>query len=85
LRPTKVLVFGNAKVGTKLMLDNQAIALDLPLRLSIWEDERSRVWVSYYSIDRLVEEYGIKDDATARTLSHVLETLVDRSVNIYDY
>jgi uncharacterized protein (DUF302 family) len=85
LRPTKVLVFGNAKVGTKLMLDNQAIALDLPLRLSIWEDERGRVWVSYHSMDHLADEYDIKDSGTVQSLSNALEGLVGKAVNVYDY
>ena len=85
LRPTKVLVFGNAKVGTKLMLDNQAIALDLPLRVSIWQDEHGSVWVSYHNIDRLANEYGIKDPATVKVLNHFMENLVARSVNIYEY
>lgn len=85
LRPTKVLVFGNAKVGTKLMLDNQAIALDLPLRLLIWEDERGRVWVSYHSMDHLADEYDIKDSGTVQSLSNALEGLVGKAVNVYDY
>jgi CubicO group peptidase (beta-lactamase class C family)/uncharacterized protein (DUF302 family) len=85
LRPTKVIVFGNAKVGTKLMLDNQAIAIDLPLRVSIWQDERTRVWVSYHSLDRLADQYGIKDAATVQALDYALEKLVDHAVNVYDY
>lgn len=85
LRPTKVLVFGNARVGTKLMLDNQAIALDLPLRVSIWEDERTRVWVSYHSLDKLADEYSLKDRGTIKILGRVLENLVSHSVNVYDY
>lgn len=47
LRPTKVLVFGNPKVGTKLMQDKQGVALDLPLRVSVWQDKIGRVWVGY--------------------------------------
>lgn len=85
LRPTKVLVFGNAKVGTKLMLDDQAISLDLPLRVSIWQDEHGSVWVSYHSIDRLASEYGIRDAATVKVLTHFMENLVARSVNVYEY
>jgi CubicO group peptidase (beta-lactamase class C family) len=85
LRPTTVLVFGSAKVGTKLMLDNQAIALELPLRLSIWEDERGRVWVGYPNLDQLADEYHIKDAATVSVLSHFMENLVNRAVNVYAY
>lgn len=85
LRPTKVLVFGNPKVGTKLMQDNQAIALDLPLRLSIWEDARGRVWVGYHALDRLAAEYGIKDETTVKAMAQALDKLVANAVNVYDY
>jgi CubicO group peptidase (beta-lactamase class C family)/uncharacterized protein (DUF302 family) len=84
LRPTKVLVFGNPKVGTKLMQDNQAIALDLPLRLSVWEDERGRTWVSYRALDRLAAETGIADKATVLAMESALASLVARAVNVYD-
>lgn len=82
LRPTRVLVFGNPKVGTKLMQEKQAAALDLPLRLSIWEDERGRVWVSYRAPANLAADYGVKDDAT---IAAMLDRLVARAVNVYDY
>ncbi|MBN9512717.1 MAG: serine hydrolase [Alphaproteobacteria bacterium] len=85
LRPTKVLVFGNPKVGTKLMQENQAIALDLPLRLSVWEDARSRVWVGYHALDRLAAEYGIKDETTVKAMAQALDKLVTNAVNVYDY
>jgi CubicO group peptidase (beta-lactamase class C family)/uncharacterized protein (DUF302 family) len=85
LRPTKVMVFGNAKVGTNLMLENQAVALDLPLRMSVWEDERGRVWVSHQDIDQLAHDYAIEDHATIATLRHFMDNLIELSVNIYDY
>ena len=84
LRPTKVLVFGNPKVGTKLMQSSQAVALDLPLRLSIWEDERNRVWVSYHAMDRLAAGHDVKDAATVLALERVLEKLVAKATNVYD-
>jgi CubicO group peptidase (beta-lactamase class C family)/uncharacterized protein (DUF302 family) len=85
LRPTKVLVFGNAKIGTKLMIDNQAAALDLPLHVSIWEDERGRVWVSYQNIDRMAHDYAIDDPVAVLTLRHFMESLIEHSVNVYNY
>jgi uncharacterized protein (DUF302 family) len=84
LRPTKVLVFGNPKVGTRLMQSSQAVALDLPLRLSIWEDARNRVWVGYHAMDRLAAGYDVKDTATVLALERVLEKLVARATNVYD-
>ena len=83
LRSTKVLVFGNPKVGTKLMQSSQAVGLDLPLRLSIWEDERNRVWVSHHAMDRLAAEYDVKDPATVLALERVLDKLVARATDVY--
>jgi len=84
LRPTKVLVFGNPKVGTRLMQSSQAVALDLPLRLSIWEDARHRVWVGYHAMDRLAAGYDVKDPATVLALERVLEKLVAKATDVYD-
>jgi len=47
LRPTQVLIFGNAKAGTPLMQCRQTIGLDLPLRVLVWEDEVGRAWLTY--------------------------------------
>lgn len=85
LRPTKVVVFGNARVGTKLMQGSQAAGLDLPLRLSIWEDARGRVWVSYRSLASLAAEYKIRDASTVAAMERMLAGVVSRSVNVYDY
>jgi uncharacterized protein (DUF302 family) len=47
MRPTKLLVFGNPRAGTPLMIAAPSIALDLPLKLLVWEDADARVWISY--------------------------------------
>lgn len=83
LRPTRVLVFGNPKVGTKLMQEQQVIALDLPLRLSVWEDERGRTWVSYRALHRVAAEAGITDKTTIGAMESALANLVARAVNVY--
>ena len=46
LRPTAVLIFGNAKGGTPLMQANQAIGIDLPLKALVFEDAAGKVWLS---------------------------------------
>ncbi|MDO5089073.1 MAG: DUF302 domain-containing protein, partial [Leptotrichiaceae bacterium] len=50
LRPTTVIIFGNPKVGTLLMQENQKISFELPLRISIYEDENGKVQVIYYDV-----------------------------------
>jgi uncharacterized protein (DUF302 family) len=47
LRPTELLIFGNPKVGTPLMQCSQSIAIDLPQKALIWEDDGGQVWLSY--------------------------------------
>ena len=47
LRPTELVIFGNPKVGTPLMLCSQSIAIDLPQKALIWENESGQVWLTY--------------------------------------
>lgn len=47
LRPTEVLIFGNAKGGTPLMVALQTTGIDLPLKALVWEDASGKVWLSY--------------------------------------
>ena len=51
--PTKLLIFGNPKGGTPLMLAAPSIAIDLPLKLLIWEDSQGKVRISYNSLEYL--------------------------------
>ena len=47
MRPTKLLIFGNPKAGTPLMIASPSIAIDLPLKILVWEDADGKVWISY--------------------------------------
>jgi uncharacterized protein (DUF302 family) len=49
MRPTKLLIFGSPKAGTPLMLAAPSIAIDLPLKILVWEDTGGKTWVSYNS------------------------------------
>jgi uncharacterized protein (DUF302 family) len=59
LRPTEVLVFGNAKAGTPLMHAVQTIGLDLPLRALVWQDASGKTWLSYNDPAWLAERHGL--------------------------
>jgi uncharacterized protein (DUF302 family) len=59
MRPTKLLIFGNPKGGTPLMLAAPSIAIDLPLKLLVWEDDQGKAWVSYNSPEYLAERHGL--------------------------
>ena len=60
--PTKLLIFGNPKGGTPLMLAAPAIALDLPLKILVAEDAQGKVWISYNSPEYLKERYGLPEE-----------------------
>jgi uncharacterized protein (DUF302 family) len=62
MHPTKLLIFGNPKGGTPLMLAAPTIAIDLPLKILIWEDDKGKVWVSYNSPEYLAERHGVPHD-----------------------
>jgi CubicO group peptidase (beta-lactamase class C family)/uncharacterized protein (DUF302 family) len=63
LRPTQVLIFGNPAVGTHLMLSRPSIALDLPLRVLVWQEPDGTVWVGYPDLPDLARQHGITDRA----------------------
>jgi uncharacterized protein (DUF302 family) len=62
MRPAHVLVFGNPKAGTPLMVAAPLVALDLPLRVLVWQDESDRVWVSFNQSDFLQKRYAIPSE-----------------------
>ena len=59
LRPTELIIFGNPKVGTPLMQCSQSVAIDLPQKALIWQDEKGQVWLSYNNPNYLVERHEI--------------------------
>ncbi len=60
--PTKLLIFGKPKAGTPLMLAAPSVALDLPLKILIWQDSGGSVWVSYNSPAYLRERHGLAQE-----------------------
>jgi len=73
MRPTKLLIFGSPKAGTPLMLANPSIAIDLPLKVLIREDDEGKVWVSYNSPDYLRERHGLPQELLQNI--RIIETL----------
>jgi uncharacterized protein (DUF302 family) len=65
MRPTKLLIFGNPKAGTLMMLAAPSIAIDLPLKILIWEDGEGRAQVSYNSPAYLQERHGLPPELLA--------------------
>ena len=77
MRPTKLLIFGRPKAGTPLMLAAPSIAIDLPLKILIWEDDQGKVWVSYNSPEYLKERHGLPQELLQNIA--VVETLAAKA------
>jgi uncharacterized protein (DUF302 family) len=56
---TEVLIFGNPKLGTPLMLSQRTTAIDLPLKVIAWQDEKGKVWLAYNKPDYIATRHGI--------------------------
>ncbi len=77
LRPTELLIFGNAQGGTPLMQADQAIGIDLPLKALVYEDANGKVWLAYNNPAWLAQRHGLGHDvdATVKALEAVLHAL----------
>jgi uncharacterized protein (DUF302 family) len=65
LRPTEVLIFGNAKGGTPLMQSVQTIGVDLPLKALVWQDASGNTWLSYNDPDWLAKRHELGGETEA--------------------
>jgi len=59
MRPTKLVIFGSPKAGTPLMTASPGVAIDLPLKILVWEDGGGKVWVSYNSPSYLQARHNL--------------------------
>jgi uncharacterized protein (DUF302 family) len=59
LRPTQLIIFGNARGGTPLMQSVQTIGIDLPLKALVWQDAAGKTWISYNEPRWIVQRHGI--------------------------
>jgi uncharacterized protein (DUF302 family) len=65
LRPTDLIIFGNAKGGTPLMQQVQTVGIDLPLKALVWQDEAGMTWLSYNDPAYLAGRHGAGELAKA--------------------
>ena len=67
LRPTQLIIFGNARGGTPLMQSVQAIGIDLPLKALVWQDAAGKTWISYNEPRWIAERHGLANAEPAVT------------------
>jgi uncharacterized protein (DUF302 family) len=81
LRPTDLLIFGNAKAGTPLMQSVQTIGIDLPLKALVWQDEAGATWLSYNDPSFLAQRHGLSETtkATINAMAGVLNAVAGKA------
>ena len=83
LRPTELLIFGNAKGGTPLMQSIQTVGIDLPLKALVWQDALGSTWLSNNDPGWLAKRHGLGSevDATVGAMRAVLDAIGRAAAN----
>lgn len=77
MRPTRLLIFGSPKAGTPLMQAAPSVAIDLPLKILVWEDANRQTWVSYNSPEYLRDRHNLPSELMANIA--VIEALAAKA------
>ena len=76
LRPTELIIFGNARGGTPLMQSAQTIGIDLPLKALVWQDAAGKTWISYNEPKWIVQRHGVTHaEAIVNQLADLLRAI----------
>lgn len=82
LRKTELIIFGNPKVGSPLMQCQQTVAIDLPQKALIWQDEKDKVWISYNDPMYLMKRHDIKNcEETISKIDKALMNIIKAAAN----
>jgi uncharacterized protein (DUF302 family) len=81
LRPTELLIFGNAKTGTPLMQSTQTFGIDLPLKALVWQDASGTTWLSYNDPAFLAHRHGLDgaDNTTVNAMAAALKAIASKA------
>ena len=80
LRPNIVIIFGNPQLGTPLMQSNPRIGLELPLRISAYQDQDGGVKIIYTNFNKLAEIYGVTDANAVATVMNTLDRITGSAI-----
>lgn len=83
LLPNQVIVFGSPKVGTALMQENPSISIELPLKISVWEDKNGSVWATFPQMKQMAANYGMENNPMIGKMQELLEKIVIKSASQY--
>jgi len=80
MNDTKLLIFGNPKMGTPLMNENIMMALDLPMKALAWEDQKGQVWLSYLKPSVLQQRHGLKNQPIINKMTGALNAMISKAI-----
>ena len=80
MRPTQLIIFGNPKAGSPLINENPLVALDLPLKVMAWQDEKNQTWLAYMNSKELNRRHNIQNAALLSELDTLLKTLTNNAL-----
>lgn len=83
LLPNQVIVFGSPKVGTALMQENPSISIELPLKISVWEDKNGSVWVTFPQMRQMAANYGMESNPVIAKMQELLEKIAIKAASQY--
>lgn len=79
LNDSKVVIFGNPKVGTRLMQEDMTIALDLPLRILVFKDSQQHVKVAYRNGTWIKKHHVLKEDTLVKKVDAGMNKISDKA------
>jgi uncharacterized protein (DUF302 family) len=80
MQEAHVLIFGNPKGGTPLMIASPLLALDLPLKVLVWQSEEKQVWVSSNSVAYLRDRYAIPQEVVGNIA--VIDVVIEQALKV---
>jgi uncharacterized protein (DUF302 family) len=82
LRPTEVIIFGNARGGTPLMQLNQTAGIDLPLKVLVWQDAEQNTWISHNEPSWIALRHGLTNaDPIVGKLTALLHAVISKAAS----
>jgi len=82
LRPTELIIFGNARGGTPLMQGNQTAGIDLPLKALVWQDAANQSWISYNEPSWIAQRHGLTNiDPVVSNMTALLRVITTKAAS----
>jgi uncharacterized protein (DUF302 family) len=82
LRPTELILFGNALGGTPLMQSVQTVGIDLPLKVLVWQDAEGKTWVSYNEPRWIAQRHGVTStEQVVSKMTAMLSAMLRKAAN----